>query len=333
MKKLLPSAALSMLALAVPFAFATGTPANTPISNAATLTYFLDGKPAAPITVAAPTLYVAEVINVVLVWQDAAALAVNSPDAGKALTFAVTNTGNGTEAFRLARNNLIAGDQFDPVNSPGGALYLESGAQAGFQASGPNADIAYLAGINDPVLAADASRVVYVVSDIPSALAQGALGNVSLSANSTTPGAAGARPGTTLSGLGQGGVDAVVGGSRAQSSATGGYIVSGVSLNLVKTVAAVRDPFGGSLIMPGSLLTYHVVLTLTGSGIAEGLSFTDPIPASTTYVPASITVDGAARSDALDADNAGFTAGAVGVLFGNTLTPATRVIEFKVTVN
>ena len=323
-----------MTALAVPFAFAAGTPANTPISNSATLTYFLGGQPAAPITAVAPTLYVAEVINVVLVWQDAAPLAVNAPDVGRALTFVVTNTGNGSEAFALARNNLIAGDQFDPVNAAGGAIYLESGAQAGFQASGPNADIPYLTGLNDPVLAADASRVVYVVSDIPTALALGALGNLSLSANSTTPGAAGAQPGTSLAGLGQGGVDAVVGGSRAQSNAVGGgYIVSGMSLSLLKTVALVRDPLGGSLVMPGSVLTYQVVLTLTGTGVAQNLSFTDPIPANTTYVPASITVDGAARSDALDADNAGFAAGAVGVVFGNTPAPATRIVEFKVTVN
>jgi uncharacterized repeat protein (TIGR01451 family) len=323
----------ALTALAAPFVFAAGTPANTPISNAATLTYFLGGQPVAPITAVAPILYVAELINVVLVWQDATPLAVNSPDINRALTFVLTNTGNGPEAFGLTRNNVIAGDQFDPVNAAGGAIYLESGVQAGFQAGGPNADIPYLTGVNDPVLVADASRVVYVVSDIPGALAIGALGNLSLGASSTTPGAPDAEPGTSLAGLGQGGVDAVVGGSRAQSSAIGGYVVSGISLSLQKTVALVRDPSGGSLVMPGSLLTYRVVLTLTGTGIAMNLSFVDPLPANTTYVPASITVDGAARSDALDADNAGFTAGAVGVVFGNTQAPATRAIEFKVTVN
>ena len=323
----------AVTALTVPFVFAAGTPANTPISNAVTLTYFLDGQPAAPITVAAPTLYVAEVINVVLLWQDATALAVNSPDTARVLTFLLTNTGNGLEAFGLVRNNVIAGGQFDPLSTSGGALYLESGLQAGFQASGPNADIAYLAGSNDPVLAADASRAVYVVSSIPAALAHGALGSLGMTASASTPGAPGALPGTSLAGLGQGGLDAMVGGSRAQSSAIGSYIAAGVSLRLLKTVALVRDPLGGSLVMPGSQLNYHVVLTLTGTGVAENLSFTDPLPANTTYVPASITVDGAARSDASDADNAGFAAGEVRVLFGNTPAPATRIVEFKVTVN
>ncbi|MDB5894522.1 MAG: hypothetical protein JWQ88_2053, partial [Rhodoferax sp.] len=67
--------------------------------------------------------------------------------------------------------------------------------------------------------------------------------------------------------------------------------------------------------------------------MAENFSFADPLPASTTYVPASLTVDGAARSDALDTDNASFVAGTVSVLFGNTAVPATRVIEFKATVH
>lgn len=325
--------AAALAGFAVSAAFAAGTPAGTPIPNSATLNYSIGGKPAAPVTAVAPVVIVAEVIDVVLTWQDGTPVGVNSPDLGKALSFVLTNTGNGAETFRLVRNNLIAGDQFDPTNAATGAIYLESGAQAGFQASGPNADSVYLPGVNDPVLAADASRAIYLFSGIPAALATGALGNASLTASSTTSGAPGARPGAALAGLGQGGVDAVVGGSRAQASAQGTYIVSGISLMVAKTVVAVRDPMGGSLVMPGSVLSYRVVLTLTGAGIAENFSFADPLPGSTGYLPGSITVDGAARSDALDADNASFAAGAVGVLFGNTPVPATRVIEFKVTVN
>ena len=316
-----------------PAAFAAGAPAGTSIPNSATLSYSIAGRVAAPLTAVAPVVVVAEVINLVLTWQDGTPVAVNSPDPGKALSFVLTNTGNGPETFRLARNNVIAGDQFDPVNATAGAFYLESGAQAGFQASGPNADTLYQPGVNDPVLAADASRAVYVFSSIPAALATGALGHVSLTASSATAGAPGAKPGTALAGLGQGGVDAVVGGSRGQASAQGSYIVSGISLSLLKTVVAVRDTLGGGLVMPGSVLTYRVVLSLTGVGTAENFSFADPLPASTSYLPASITVDGAARSDAADTDNAGFAAGTVSVLFGNTAVPATRVIEFKATVN
>ena len=316
-----------------PACLAAGSPAGTLISNSATLTYSMAGGAKAAVTALAKVVVVAEVIDLVLTWQDASAVSVNSPDPGKSLSFVLTNTGNGTETFLLARNNHLTDDQFDPENAAGGAIYLESGAQPGFQSTGPNADTLYQPGINDPVLAADASRNIYLFSSIAPALARGAMGKASLSASAGTPGAAGARPGLSLAGLGQGGVDAVVGASRGQASAAGSYIVSGISLSLVKTVVAVRDVLGGGLVMPGSVLTYRVVLSLTGAGIAENFSFSDPLPASTRYLPASLTVDGAARSDAADTDNASFAAGTVSVLFGNTPVPATRVIEFKATVN
>jgi uncharacterized repeat protein (TIGR01451 family) len=321
-----------------PSAFAAGTPAGTQIPNSATLSFTVNGQPAS-LTAVAPVVVVAEVINVLLTWQDASALPVNSPDIGRPLRFLLTNTGNGSESFSLLRDNAITGDQFDPANAAIGAIYLESGAQPGFQPSGPNADILYLPGVNDPVLAADASRAVYVISDIPAALANGALGIVGLRAASTTPGAAGAFPGTSLTGLGQGGVDAVIGGSRAISATNGSYINSGLAVMVAKTVASVVDPRGGNLVMPGSLMTYHLVLTVSGNGVAQNLSFSDPLPASTSYVPGSISVGGSARSDAVDADNASFTPPAglvpasVNVVFGNTSAPATLVIEFKVTVN
>ena len=314
-------------------AHAAGTAAGTLIPNSATLSYSINGHAEPPATAVSPVVVVAELIDVLLTGQDGSLVPVNSPDTGRGLSFLLTNTGNGTETFRVVRNNALAGDQFDPTSAADGAVYLENGAQPGFQATGPNADTLYVPGLNDPTLAPDASRMLYVLSNIPASLSSGAVGNVSLSASSTTPGAAGQPPGTTLPGVGQGGVDAVVGGSRAQAQATGGYVVSGLTSTLVKTVAAVRDPSGGTLVMPGTVLTYRIVLTLAGTGVAENLAFSDPLPAATTYVPGSMTVDGAARTDAADADNANYAAGVISVVFGNTNTPATRVIEFKTTVN
>ncbi len=312
---------------------AAGTVAGTRIPNSVTLTYSFNGRAALPVTAQSPVVVVAEVINVLLTRQDAAPVTVNSPDIGRSLSFLLTNTGNGTQTFSMARTNALVGNQFNPVNVVDGAIYLESGAQPGFQASGPNADILYMSGLNAPMLAPDASRMVYVLSNIPATQGSGAVGGVSLTASSTMPGAAGRPPGTTLAGLGQGGVTAVVGASAAQASATSGYVVSSVLPSLVKTVAAVRDPAGGSLVMPGAALTYRIVLTLTGTGIAENLAFSDPLPASTTYVPGSLKVDGAALTDAVDADGATYAAGVISIAFGNIPAPATRVIEFQTIVN
>lgn len=315
------------------YARAAGTPAGTLITNTATLNYSIGGVPEAPIVSAPASLQVDEIINLTLAWQDGGPVSVATPDTNDPLTFLLTNTGNGVERFTLARNNLLGGDNYDPLNGSAGAIFLENGLAAGLQTSGPNADTLHVPGVNDPDLAADASRIVYVVSDTPSGLASGNSGLVSLTASSATAGAPGAVPGISLAGLGTGGVDAVVGASQAQATRNGGYLVSGVALSIVKTLASVLDPRGGANVEPGSVLTYRLTVTLTGTGSVNNLVITDPLPAETTYVAGSILVNGAARTDATDADNAGFSGNTVTVNFGNTASPIVHVIEFRATVN
>ena len=311
---------------------AAGTAAGTVIQNTVTLTYSIGGQPA-QITTPPATFTVIELINLTLVSQDAANVAVNSPDQNRALTFLLTNSGNGPETFVLTRNNAVAGDNYDPLNGTAGAIFLENGLQVGFQASGPNADTLYIAGSNNPALTPDAGRIVYIVSDTPGAVLTGNVGRVELSAAVTTVGAAGSVPGTTLPGLGQGGVDAVVGATRAQARQTGGYTVSGVAVLLAKSIVSVVDPAGGTTVRSGSIVTYRIVLSVNGSGSADNLALDDPLPANTSYVSNSITVNGAARTDAVDTDSAEFSSGAVKVRFGNTAAPISHTVEFRVTVN
>lgn len=328
-----PRAFVALLALAsAAGARAAGTPAGTVVQNTATVTFTIGGGPQQSLVSAPAAFTVVEIINATLTWQDAANVVAGSPDTDRALAFVLTNTGNGTEAFSLARNDAVAGDQFDPVPSSAGAIYLENGLQPGLQLTGPNADAAYVAGANDPQLAPDESRVVYAVSNIPASLATGSVGRVELNASSRTAGAAGAAPGTSLPGLGQGGVDAVVGASRAQARATGGYVASGVTVAVAKSVASVVDPAGGATVRSGSVLTYRVVVTVSGSGVAQNLVLDDPLPANTAFVANSITVDGVSASDAVDADRADFSAGVVRARFGDTAAPVVHTIEFRVTV-
>lgn len=323
----------ALIALGSVAAHGAGTPAGTLITNTATLNYSIGGVPEAPITSAPASVQVDELIDLTLVWQDGAPVSVASPDSNDPLTFLLTNTGNGAERFVLTRNDALAGDNYDPLAGSAGAIFLESGLSPGLQTTGANADTLYVAGVNDPSLAADASRLIYVVSDTPAGLVSGNTGLAALTAAATTTGAAGAVPGTTLAGLGTGGVDAVVGTSQAQASRTGSYLVSDVALTVVKTVAAVLDPRGGTSVEPGSMLTYRITVTLTGAGSVNSLTITDPLPAETGYVAGSILVNGAARTDAADADNAQFSANTVTVNFGNTASPVIHVIEFRTTVN
>lgn len=315
------------------YARAAGTPAGTLITNTATLSYSIGGVPETPIVSAPASLQVAEIINLTLVWQDGGPVSVASPDTNDALTFLLTNTGNGAERFSFTRNNLLAGDNYDPLNGSAGAIFLESGLAPGLQTSGPNADTLYAAGVNEPNLPADASRIVYVLSDTPFGLVSGNTGLAALTSAATTPGAAGAAPGTTLAGLGTGGVDAVVGTSQAQASRIGSYLVSNVALSILKTVVSVLDPRGGSNVESGSMLTYRITVTLSGAGSVDNLIITDPVPAQTTYVAGSMLVNSATRTDAVDADNAQYSANTVTVDFGNTASPVVHVIDFRTTIN
>jgi len=321
-------------------AFATGTVAGTVIDNTATLDYSVAGVPAAPVTSAPATLVVDELIELTLTWQDGSAVAVSTPDVDDALTFLLTNTGNGDEAFGLTRNNAVAGDNYDPTNGTSGAIFLESGLAPGFQASGANADTLYVPGSNDPNLAPDAAQIIYVVSNTPSALANGNTGSVRLDVASLTPGAAGSPPGTSLSAASSpalaGGkriAVAVVGAGNAQARAVGTYVVGGLSVIVTKTVLSIVDTHGGNSLEPGATITYRVLMTLSGAGTADNLVITDPLPAEVTYVTNSILVNGAARTDAADADNAQFSANTVSVSLGSTPAPATVTVDFRATLN
>lgn len=78
-----------------------------------------------------------------------------------------------------------------------------------------------------------------------------------------------------------------------------------------KTVAEVGDTSGGT-ILPGDTLRYTVPVENIGLDTASGSTFFDAIPTGTTYVPGSLTVDGAPMTDA-----AGDDLGEYGVSGGN----------------
>lgn len=309
---------------------AAGTAAGTLIRNSVTIGFTYAGVPNTQQGVAVP-IKVAQVLAPRVTWQDATPTPSNSPDSLRVLTFALTNTGNGSDTFVLSRDNAVAGDQFDPLDSPQGGIWLESGAQPGLQVSGPNADVAYVAGLNDVVLAQDASRTVYVVSSIPAGQVTGALGKVNLQARSTRA-PANAMAGQSV-GVDPSGVTLVAGPGGGRSVASGTYLVSVIAVAISKTVVSTVDAQGGSRVMPGATLTYRLTVSASGTGSASNLVVTDPLPTTLTYVPGSITVDGVARTDAVDADDSSFSAGTVRTVLPTIAAPQSRVIEFKATIN
>jgi uncharacterized repeat protein (TIGR01451 family) len=303
-------------------ALAIGAPANTPISNTAQATFTdPDGQPRT-VNSNTATLRVDELLGSVVVSNDAGNVGVLSPDNDRPLSFSVTNPGNGSEAYSLAFNASLGGDQYDPSDV---RIYLDNGNGI-FE---PGIDTLYAPGVNDPVLAPDQSRVVFVTADTPAGRAVGDTGAVRLTATAVTGSGA---PGTTFAGQGTGGVDAVVGATTATANAQGAYIVSQTQSTLTKT-QSVSDPFGGNRPIPGAVITYTITMTLSGTGTITGAQIDDSIPANTTYVAGSLTLDSVAQTDAVDADAGRFTGAAIAVTLGSVPAPATHTVTFQVRIN
>ena len=118
-------------------------------------------------------------------------------------------------------------------------------------------------------------------------------------------------------------------------------------VNLTKTVIHIQDPSGcsaahalpsapsGCKIVPGSILTYRINLPVTGSGNVDSLILTDPIPANMTYVPGSIVVNGAPKTDAADIDKADFNTSTNTVTVRQDTVTATTPFSFtfRATIN
>lgn len=307
-------------------ALAAGTPVGTVIENTASVSFDLSGS---PVTLQSntTTITVVERIDVVVALQSAQVL-VAANDTARALLFTVTNTGNGSESFSLTISNLIGGDDFDPVEAVP-AIYFDTDASGDFNVG----DVAYTPGVNDPLLAADASVDVFLVNDIPGTVVNGNIGLSQLTAASLT---GTGLPGTEFLNQGDGNVDAVIGNSGGEATAIGEYLVSDVAISVVKA-QLVADPFGGNQPVPGATITYTITAEVTSSGTATASVITDAVPTYTTYVAGSLTLNGTSLTDGADADAGELTTAAspsVVVRLGDlTQADGVQTISFDVTID
>lgn len=307
-------------------ALAAGAPAGFDIQNTASVNYTV-GASSATATSNTVSLKVAEVLDVVMTLQSGV-VTVTPGATNQVLVFRVTNTGNGVEKFLLTLNSAIAGDDFDPVPATP-SIYFDTDGNGALSA----ADTPYVPGSNDPQLNADAFVTILVVNNIPGGLANGAHAFSQLAAQSRT---GTGTPGTTFAGQGTGGTDAVVGTTGAAANRNGEYLVADIGIAANKT-ATVVDQFGGARPIPGARINYQVIVTTTGSGTASGAVFSDAIPANTTYAPGTLNLNGAALTDASDADAGNYVAtptAQVRVALGNlTQASGPQTVTFAVTIN
>lgn len=300
-------------------ALASGVPAGSLIENTATATYTANSV-AQSVDSNTVALTVDEVLDVAVASQESGPVAATTT---AVLRFKVTNTGNGAEAFALAADPAVAGNTFDATVT---GLAIDVNANGVYDAG---VDTALTNGASSPLLAADGPLDILVLVSIPASAAPNATSRVQLNAVALTGTGA---PGTLFAGAGVSGGDAVVGASGAQANAQATLTVNKAVVSLVKS-AAIADPFGGARPVPAAVITYSIVANVTGTGLVTGLSINDAIPAGTTYQPGTLTLEGAALTDASDSDAGQFSAAAIAVQLGDVAAGAARTVTFKVRIN
>lgn len=321
MKKLIAS----LLALSGAWAMgsrAADAPAGTVVSNTVNMTYVVGGIPLSDH--ASANFTVAQLVNVTVSWQNTSDVAVSAGAVQQALLFKVTNTGNGSDSFRLA----------DTVVTPGGTSFTPAGCQIYFDTAGTGvfdpSDVLYTPGSNDPSLAQNAGVNMLVVCNVPNNAVDTALGEMKLAATSQT---ASGPFGTVNNGAGVGGVDAVVGTTTGVSNSTGIYQVHQVAFAYTKT-AVITAPGGGHQPVSGATIEYTLTVTPSGSATAGNVVITDPVPANTSFVTGfGILLNGSAVTPPTGDYNV-TTPGAVTVKLGSLAGSAgAQVVQFQVQIN
>lgn len=302
----------ALLGLVSQNALAAGTASGTSITNSATLTYSVAAVVQPAIIGTSTAFLVDEKINLTV--AAAATTNVVPNDTAKVLTYTVTNNANSALDFTLSIIQPAAGDQFDATACN---AYVESGVTAGYQAA---QDVALF--IDE--LAADATKTVYVVCDIPNTVVNGNVANIDLLATAAgtftgangiyviTAGAQGAAIAETVGADTPGSVDIVfidVAGTAAGDaihdkthSNRGSYSVVTSVLSITKTVTLLCDPVHFTTTpknIPGSITQWTITISNAVAGANATLTaITDTLGAMLAHdanlvVPTAIVCDSA----------------------------------------
>lgn len=314
-------AALPLVAVLAPqAAFATGVSAGTLIQNTARATY-TTGTASGSVDSNTVTIKVDELLDVAVSSLDSGP--ISGSTAPVTLRFTVTNTGNGPESYLITADPAVAGNDFNMVIQ---TIAIDTNGDGDYDVG---VDQVIANGAATPLIAADTGTTIFVIATLPSGAADGDTSQVRLTADAQTGTGA---PGTVFAGQGENGGDAVVGTSGASEFAQGNIVASLATVTLTKS-AVVADPFGGTETVPGAIVTYSIVASVTGTGAVSNLRVTDVIPTGTSYQAGTLRLDTTTLSDPADADAGSASASGVDVNLGTVSGGASQTVSFKVKID
>ena len=345
---LLNSSAIAAAVLAGTAAHAAGTTAGSSIVNTATLNYSVGGVAQTAVN-ASNTFTVDRRITLTVTEPGNATTSVAPGSTNQVTTFLVTNTSNATLDLGLAVAQPVGGtaahggtDNFDVT---GTGLFVDTNLNGVYDV-GTDLAVTWL-----DEIAADASRTVFVVRDIPAGRVNGDVAGVTLTAQARESGVTGTQGAVVAetAGANTAGVDTVfadtAGATDAardgQFSARDDYTVAAPVLTVTKTSRVISDPLNGVTnpkMIPGALVEYCIqVANAAGGATATAPVVTDPVPTQTTYNSAfGIFINGTVTAGVCNVDGTAggsYTAPTVSGTLSNLAAGQTRTLYFRATIN
>ncbi|MGB7655621.1 MAG: hypothetical protein WBL74_09070 [Novosphingobium sp.] len=329
-------------------AFAGGTTAGSTITNTVTVNYQV-GAVAQTATGASNTFTVDRKVNLTVAEVGTTTTQVSPGQTAAVTTFTVTNTSNATLDFALvaAQQTGLAGahsntDNFDVTNVK---IYVDTNGNGSYDA-GTDTLVTYL-----DELAADASKTVFVVADIPLGQVTNDVAAVTLTATGREGGGATAQgaaltetTGANTAGMdtvfadGAGATDAV---RNADYSAKDDYTVLAAALTISKLSTVISDPINGTTnpkLIPGATIEYCIVVNnAAGSATATNVAISDPLPTTVTYSSGYGTfLNGTVTSGVCNFDGTAggsFASGTVSGTLSSVAAGETKTLRFRAVIN
>ncbi len=336
------------LAGAVP-AWADGTLAGSSITNSATIAYNVGGVAQPGITSNTDSFVVDRRINLIVVESGTATTTVVPGQASAATTFTLQNTSNAILDFALTSTQTVGG-----TAAHGGTDSFDVTAVTIYRDTNSN-DI-YDAGTDTAVtfideLAIDATVTLFVVANVPTGLATGAVANVRLTATGLEGGAV-ASQGAALTqtvGANTSAMDTVFADAAGVTDAArdaahsddDDYTVQTATLTLSKSSRVISNLVEGTTnpkLIPGAIVEYCINVTnASGGASATSVSISDILPANVTFVTGSILINGTVTGSTCNPDGGAGDGTFSGTTVSGTLATVAagdaRTLVFRATVN
>jgi uncharacterized repeat protein (TIGR01451 family) len=339
---------LAVSAIAASPAFAAGTTAGTTITNQVTLDYKVGGVDQNQVS-ASDSFTVDRKVNLLVTENGSATTSVSPGQLAAVTSFSVANTSNAPLDLALAVTQLSGGSAAhggtDNFNVTGPKMYVDTNSNGSYD-PGTDVEITYL-----DQLAADDSKTVFVVANVPLGRSTGDVAGIRLTATASEATAAGSLGATVTqtSGANTSGVDTVFADTAADGNVLrdgihfdeDDYTVLAAALTATKTSRVISDPFNGSTnpkMIPGAVVEYCIaVANAAGSATATGISVSDALPGETTYDASfGIKLNGTVTAGSCNADGASggsYASGTVSGTLSDIAAGVARTLVFRVTVN